>query len=137
MIRRPPRSTLFPCTTLFRSRLYERDGRWLGWEVEGLELPRSIRAAVAGRMERLTPAARTLANIAAVVGTRVGYDVLRAVSGLAESVVLESLDELRRHGVLVESASNSEVRYDFSHPILAEVLYGELEIGRASCRERG
>jgi DNA-binding CsgD family transcriptional regulator len=111
-------------------RLYERDGRWLGWEIEGLELPRSVRAAVAGRMERLSHAARTVANVAAVVGTRVGYDVLRAVSGLPEPDVLEALDELRRHGVLVESADNASVRYDFSHPILAEVLYGELGLAR-------
>jgi DNA-binding CsgD family transcriptional regulator len=111
-------------------RLYERDGRWVGWDVEGLELPRSVRAAVAGRMERLSTAARTLANVAAVVGTRVGYDVLRAVSGLPEAEVLESLDELRRHGVLVESAGDGGVRYDFSHPILAEVLYGDLGLAR-------
>jgi DNA-binding CsgD family transcriptional regulator len=111
-------------------RLHERDGRWLGWEVDGLELPRSVRAAVAGRMERLSPAARALANVAAVVGTRVGYDVLRAVSGLPEDDVLEALDELRRHGVLVEGAGDGDVRYDFSHPILAEVLYGELGLAR-------
>src|SRR5918999_2653489 len=111
-------------------RLRERDGRWLGWEVEGLELPRSVRAAVAARMERLSTAARTVANIAAVVGTRVGYDVLRAVSGLPEAGVLEALDELRRHGVLVEGAGDGDVRYDFSHPILAEVLYGELGLAR-------
>jgi DNA-binding CsgD family transcriptional regulator len=111
-------------------RLHERDGRWLGWEVEGLELPRSVRAAVAGRMERLSQAARMLANVAAVVGTRVGYDVLHAVSGLSQAEVLEALDELRRHGVLVESADGGNVRYDFSHPILAEVLYGELGLAR-------
>ena len=111
-------------------RLYERDGRWLGWEVEGLELPRSVRAAVASRMERLSHAARTLANVAAVVGTRVGYDVLRAVSGLPEADVLEALDELRRQGVLVESADKASVRYDFSHPMLAEVLYSELGLAR-------
>src|SRR2546429_4055329 len=28
MIRRPPRSTLFPYTTLFRSQMVRRDGRW-------------------------------------------------------------------------------------------------------------
>ena len=111
-------------------RLHERDGRWLGWEVEGLELPRSVRAAVAGRMERLSHSARTVANVAAVVGTRVGYDVLRAVSGLPEADVLEALDELRRHGVITESADNGNVRYDFSHPILAEVLYSELGLAR-------
>jgi predicted ATPase len=111
-------------------RLHERDGRWLGWEMEDLELPRSVRAAVASRMERLSPTARTLANIAAVVGTRVGHDVLRVVSGLAEGQLLEALDELRRHGVLLESADDGEVRYDFSHPIVSEVLYGELGLAR-------
>src|SRR2546426_9155574 len=38
MIRRPPRSTLFPYTTLFRSRLVERYGRptfLIGWDEAG------------------------------------------------------------------------------------------------------
>src|SRR3712207_8396500 len=34
MIRRPPRSTLFPYTTLFRSRLDGRDARGVGGPVE-------------------------------------------------------------------------------------------------------
>src|SRR5690348_18295409 len=32
LIRRPPRSTLFPYTTLFRSPLL---ASWLGWEIDG------------------------------------------------------------------------------------------------------
>src|SRR5436189_1737145 len=31
MIRRPPRSTLFPYTTLFRSSGYDRRHMWIGW----------------------------------------------------------------------------------------------------------
>src|SRR3712207_7667680 len=31
MIRRPPRSTLFPYTTLFRSRPSSHRWRWVGW----------------------------------------------------------------------------------------------------------
>src|SRR5689334_24831454 len=31
MIRRPPRSTLFPYTTLFRSRWEDVNGRWYGY----------------------------------------------------------------------------------------------------------
>src|SRR3712207_7770819 len=39
MIRRPPRSTLFPDTTLFRSHAYKRDGSELpGWPVRGDQL---------------------------------------------------------------------------------------------------
>src|SRR2546426_11026471 len=49
MIRRPPRSTLFPYTTLFRSRRHERvlAVRWRGTvKVSGLDqgLPRTARA---------------------------------------------------------------------------------------------
>src|SRR2546430_10969029 len=36
MIRRPPRSTLFPYTTLFRSGLVEHHGDRVEWQVVGL-----------------------------------------------------------------------------------------------------
>src|SRR2546427_6417789 len=45
MIRRPPRSTLFPYTTLFRS--------WLAWSLVGAEVPAHVleplRQAIRGR----------------------------------------------------------------------------------------
>src|SRR3712207_7655850 len=48
MIRRPPRSTLFPYTTLFRS-LKLRDacplgdaGRWYGWQCKWYDLPSGV-----------------------------------------------------------------------------------------------
>src|SRR2546430_10461628 len=40
MIRRPPRSTLFPYTTLFRSpahRIWQETFRWVGAEFSGIE----------------------------------------------------------------------------------------------------
>src|SRR3712207_7291974 len=39
MIRRPPRSTLFPYTTLFRSEAGQLDGHELGHLAEGLDDP--------------------------------------------------------------------------------------------------
>src|SRR2546430_9766837 len=45
MIRRPPRSTLFPYTTLFRSRGARRDQNLLERQAEGLGLPPEQRAA--------------------------------------------------------------------------------------------
>src|SRR6266436_7234959 len=50
MIRRPPRSTLFPYTTLFRSR---RGGRGRGVPTErGLEAPRCARRRRRARQDR-------------------------------------------------------------------------------------
>src|SRR2546427_2342586 len=48
MIRRPPRSTLFPYTTLFRSHLVADRGRRPGQRESGAEQP----SALLGRVER-------------------------------------------------------------------------------------
>ena len=80
--------------------LFFRDGAWHGWEAEPPDLPRSVRDAIAARVDRLDATARTVANLAAVIGTRTTHDVLVAVSGIAERDVLSALDTLRAHGVL-------------------------------------
>ena len=108
------------------------DGRWTGWETEELRLPRSIRDAVAARIARLSPRAREVANLAAVVGTRATYEVLLSVSGLSENDLLAALDELRALRILAESAEGDALFYDFAHPILQDTLYAEL--GRARVR---
>src|SRR2546426_10975130 len=54
MIRRPPRSTLFPYTTLFRSRhlpLHRRRGRGAGGERERRAVRRGTRARARGPLE--------------------------------------------------------------------------------------
>jgi DNA-binding CsgD family transcriptional regulator len=113
--------------------LYHSAGVWHGWDAEPPGLPRSIRDALAERVDRLSPAARALANIAAVIGTRTSHEVLAAVSGTSDRDVLESLDELRLHGVLAEEAEpTGGIRYEFTHPLVRDVLYAELGIAR--CR---
>ncbi|HET7456923.1 MAG TPA: AAA family ATPase [Gemmatimonadaceae bacterium] len=111
--------------------LHRRDGVWLGWEVEALALPRSVRDAVLVRVNRLGAGARAVANMAAVVGARVSHEALVAISGRPEPEVLEALDELRDQGIFAESADGGVVRYDFSHPMMRDVLYRELGIVRA------
>src|SRR3989449_3489985 len=60
MIRRPPRSTLFPYTTLFRSRVDQADGDVLREVIEGTE----IDLLVGGRRARLD---RRVAHVGAAV----------------------------------------------------------------------
>lgn len=110
--------------------LNEHGGAWKGWEAEPPGLPRSIRDAVTARVDRLSQPARSVANFAAAIGTRTTYDALVAVSGLPESTVLSALDELRARSVLTESAEGSTVRYEFTHPLVRDVLYGALGIAR-------
>lgn len=106
--------------------LHQRDGSWYGWEARRFELPPSVRELARGRVEGLSPAARRLADRAAVLGTRVGLAQLRAVAGLDDETLLESLDELSERGVMAERVDGVSVEYDFRHPMLREALYDDL-----------
>ena len=112
--------------------LSRRDGRWTGWEMETLQLPSTIRDVIKARVDRLSPSARTVANLAAVIGTRADHDTLAKVSGLDQNDIIVALDELIRQRVLEETGNVDEIRYDFTHPLLQQVLYSEL--GQARVR---
>jgi DNA-binding CsgD family transcriptional regulator len=112
-------------------RLHQHDGRWLGWEVDEIELPRSVRDAVLERLDRLSPEARALADLHSVVGTSATYETLRSICGLDEERCVAALDELRRSQIVAERMSGSTVVFDFSHPILRETLYTEMGMARA------
>ena len=111
--------------------LTQRDGRWTGWEMETLHLPSTIRDVVRARIDRLSQNARTLANLAAVIGTRAAYDTLGRVSGMSETEIIAGLDELRAQRVLQETGSVDAIHYDFTHPLLQQVIYTELGQARA------
>src|SRR6266480_2198286 len=111
--------------------LSQKDGRWSGWEMETLQLPHTIRDVLKGRVDRLSPNARTLANLTAVVGTRAAYETLAKVSGLPEPDVVAALDELLAQRVLRETGNVDEIHYDFTHPLLQQVIYSDLGQARA------
>ena len=112
-------------------RLYERDGTWHGWEIADLDLPRSVREAVVTRLDRLSSDAQRVAAMAAVIGTRAPYDVLDAVVGMPRTTLVEAIDELRRQHILDERRESDRIVYDFSHPILRDVIYQEMGLARA------
>jgi DNA-binding CsgD family transcriptional regulator/tetratricopeptide (TPR) repeat protein len=111
-------------------RLYERGGSWLGWEVQELDLPRSVRSAVSKRLDHLGPDARTVACVASVLGARLRFSVLRVVCEIPNDALLAALDELCRAGILVESQRSDEDDYEFAHPIIQDVIYDSLGVAR-------
>lgn len=117
-------------TLVETGRLYERGGNWLGWEVEELDLPRSVRSAVSKRLEHLSADARTVAGVAAVIGARVRFNVLRDVCELPNDAVLAAVDELCRSGILVETQRSEEGDYEFAHPMMQDVIYDSLGVAR-------
>lgn len=117
-------------------RLQCRNGIWIGWDLEGLALPRSIRDALAIRIQRWGADARSTAESAAIIGTRFAPDLLHAVMGMDHDAMSAALDELCSRNVLVGRADDDGVSYDFTHPMLRSTIYDELGIGRRSMLHR-
>ncbi|HKN57617.1 MAG TPA: BREX system ATP-binding domain-containing protein, partial [Gemmatimonadaceae bacterium] len=111
--------------------LTRQDGHWTGWEMETIPLPPTIRDVLRARVDRLPQDARTLANLAAVIGTRAPHETLSKVSGLDEPKIITALDELIAQRVLRETDDVDAIHYDFTHPLLQQVLYSELGQARA------
>ena len=109
----------------------EEGGRWTGWNVESLQLPPTVRDTVSARISRLTSPARDVANIASVVGTRVTFDQLSALTPLSDDDLATALDELCIHRVFEEVEGPESTAYDFAHPILQQVTYSALGSARA------
>jgi DNA-binding CsgD family transcriptional regulator len=110
--------------------LHRSPGGWTGWEVEDLQVPASIRDAVLARVAELSPPARRLADIAAVLGTHATHEQLAAVSGLAPNELVAAIDELRAAEIVTERRDGSDIVYDFAHPLIQETVYGELGLAR-------
>jgi DNA-binding CsgD family transcriptional regulator/tetratricopeptide (TPR) repeat protein len=105
--------------------------RWSGWDAEHLDLPRSIRDALSARYDRLSPTAQDVVILASVVGSQVPHALLEVMSGVNGEPLLGAVDELLREQVLVEGQSGGHLAYEFTHPMMQEVLYAELSRARA------
>jgi len=110
--------------------LREGPNGWIGWDVEDLHVPATIRDAVLARLADLGTRARRLADTMAVLGTRATHDELAAVSGLDHDSLISAIDELRGSDVLTEREDGADIVYDFSHPLLQETLYSEIGLAR-------
>jgi class 3 adenylate cyclase/tetratricopeptide (TPR) repeat protein len=99
------------------------------------ELPVTVRAVIAARIDSLPPDARSALLSAAVVGRTFWQEVLRAVGGVDDlDAVLEDLE--RRNLIRREPTSRLEgdLEFRFRHALIRDVAYGTLP--RSIRRER-
>lgn len=118
--------------SLIRSgRLRKKGGAWIGWDVQELELPPTVRDALASRMASLSTEVRELAELAAILGKRAPFSLLRVLSPLPEAELLKTLDQLVAREVLQEGLGEEGVVYDFKHTLLRETLLAEMGLARS------
>jgi DNA-binding CsgD family transcriptional regulator len=100
-----------------------------GGDLEKLDerpLPWSLAEVLRRQLGELDPAARRIAEAAAVLGQRVPFDLLATVTGESEDQLIGVLRELVARGVLVESDDDE---FSFRHALLREALTGQM-LGR-------
>jgi DNA-binding SARP family transcriptional activator len=98
--------------------------------VSELRGPRRIRDVVRQRMQRLTPAARSLLDAAAVAGPRFEQAVIgKAVATLEPAAVVAALDEAAAAGLL-EELPEPMLAWRFTHELVRRAVYDRLPRSR-------
>jgi tetratricopeptide (TPR) repeat protein len=90
-------------------------------------LPPTVQTVLAARLAQLSPSARELASLAAVIGRAFSGAVLARASGESEEALVRGLDELWQRRIVREQGGNA---YDFSHDKLREEAYAALSSAR-------
>lgn len=117
--------------------LRQEPGGWATtWEdfasdYQTLPLPLSVREVVEARLERLDENTRLVLETAAVIRQPFEFSTVQIASGLSEIEALDAFDAMLRVGLIHEIAVDVEgSTYDFSHPLIREVVYQNLSGAR-------
>jgi tetratricopeptide (TPR) repeat protein len=91
-----------------------------------IQVPATVQALLAARIDRLPLEEKRLLQIAAVIGTEVPFPLLQTMAELSEAVLRRSLTHLQATEFLYEARLFPELEYAFKHTLLHEVAYSSL-----------
>jgi tetratricopeptide (TPR) repeat protein len=91
-----------------------------------IQVPATVQAVLAARIDRLPPEEKRLLQTAAVIGTEVPLPLLEAIAELPEDVLHRGLAHLQAAEFLYETRLFPEPEYTFKHALTHEVAYGSL-----------
>ena len=89
-----------------------------------IQVPATVQAVLAARIDRLPPEEKRLLQTAAVIGSEVSVPLLHRIAGLAEHALYRSLAYLQATELLYETHLFPEQVYTFKHALTHEVAYG-------------
>jgi class 3 adenylate cyclase/tetratricopeptide (TPR) repeat protein len=98
----------------------------LGTPLNRLQVPATVQAVLAARIDRLSREDKHLLQCAAVVGTDVALPLLQAIAELPEATLHGGLAHLQAAEFLYEIRLFPEREYTFKHALTHEVAYGTL-----------
>jgi predicted ATPase len=95
-----------------------------------IQVPVTVQAVLAARIDRLPPEEKRLLQTAAVVGTEVPLPLLQAIADVPEAALHRGLAHLQMAEFLYEMHLFPEPEYTFKHALTHEVAYGSLLLER-------
>ena len=94
--------------------------------LDTLQVPATVQALLAARIDRLLPDEKRLLQTAAVIGTEVPGPLLQSIADTPEETLYRSLTQLQAAEFLYETSLFPERVYTFKHALTHEVAYGSL-----------
>jgi class 3 adenylate cyclase/tetratricopeptide (TPR) repeat protein len=94
--------------------------------VPSMEVPASVQAVLAARIDRLAPQDKRLLQCAAAIGYEVPLPLLRAIAGVDETALRDGLARLQAGELVYETRLYPDVEYTFKHALTHDVAYGSL-----------
>ncbi len=92
--------------------------------VEGVQVPATVQAVLAARIDRLAPEEKRLLQAAAVIGEEVPFALLQAIVDESEETLRQGLTHLQAAEFLFEISLFPELQYRFKHALTHDVAYG-------------
>ncbi|HEV2100486.1 MAG TPA: AAA family ATPase [Stellaceae bacterium] len=91
-----------------------------------LAVPATLHASLLGRLDRLGPAAKTVAQVGAAIGRDFSHELLAAVVQLGEPELQEALRRLVEAGLVFQRGMPPTAEYLFKHALVQDTAYSTL-----------
>jgi class 3 adenylate cyclase/tetratricopeptide (TPR) repeat protein len=104
----------------------ERGAYRLARSATAIQVPSSVQAILAARIDRLSPEDKRLLQAASVIGKDVPHGLLLAIAEMAEADVQRGLAHLLAAEFLYETSLFPDLAYTFKHALTHDVTYGSL-----------
>jgi tetratricopeptide (TPR) repeat protein len=104
----------------------ERGAHRLARPLDTIDVPATVQAILASRIDRLDPQDKQLLQTASVIGKDVPFALLLAIAELPEDALRRGLAHLQSAEFLYETSLFPDLEYTFKHALTHEVAYGSV-----------
>jgi len=101
-----------------------------------LAVPATLHASLLGRLDRLGPEAKAVAQVGAAIGRDFSYELLAGAAPLAEPELREALRHLVEAGLVFQRGAPPAAEYLFKHALVQDTAYSTLLRGSRQALHR-